>query len=89
MKMKSFAILATSGLLAAGLSYGVPALADDTSTSGQSMQQSSPSDNNAQNPSTDTSQGNSSSSDMNNNSGTSNTDEGTPERDSATGDDDY
>jgi len=88
MKMKSFAILATSGLLAATFAYAVPALADDTT--GQSMQQSSPSDNSMQNQSNDNSQaGSSSSTDMNNSGSTTNTDEGTPERDSATGDDDY
>ena len=79
MKMKSLAILALSGVLAASVAYIAPAIADDTS--GHSMQ--NPSDNNMQNSgSTDNT--------MNNASDPSNIgspDQGSP--DTATGDDDY
>ena len=43
MKMKSFAIFATSGLLVGAVSYAVPALADDMS-GGQGTQQAAPSE---------------------------------------------
>ena len=89
MKMKSIAIFAISGLLAASCAYIAPAFADDTTPSaGQSMQM--PADNNSsssmpnQNSSAPpTAQGGG---DMNNNN-SSTTDEGSP--DTATGDDDY
>ena len=93
MKIKSFAMLAMSGLVAASFAYIAPAMADDSSNMGgttdQSTQaapsQSTPSDNNMQN------QNNSgSSSDMNSGSSSSSStgsDEASP--DTATGDDDY
>jgi hypothetical protein len=95
MKVKSFAILATSSLLAAAFTYAVPALADDMAPSAQEMQQSL-----ADNSSTTTQNANPTQNDLNSNtnSATSNsaannqptiTDEAAPERDSATGDDDY
>ncbi len=89
MKMKSLAILAMSGvLLAASVAYVAPAMADDTSNAGQSMQQTPSqapsSDNSMQNQGQDQSQSNTGSQgDMNNNS----SDQGSP--DTATGDDDY
>ena len=90
MKMKSFAMIALSGLLAASFTYVSPAMADDanTNSNGQSMQ-SAPSDNG-----TPSQQGDSSSSSETTNnsntgssSNTGSTDEGSP--DTATGDDDY
>jgi hypothetical protein len=97
MKMKSFAVLAMSGLLTAAFAYSVPALADDTST-GQSMQSTSPaSTDNSQgqsgNASTDNSMNGTTtnSGDNTSSTGTGTTtgtgDEGNP--DTATGDDDY
>ena len=99
MKMKSFAMLAMSGLMATSIAYVAPAMAEDDtgSNGGQSMQ--TPSDNGMQNPGgnnqnnpgslNDSSSDNSN--DMNNSNnmgGSSNsTDEGSP--DTATGDDDY
>lgn len=95
MKMKSFAVLATSGLMAALFAYAMPAIAEDATSSGQSMQ-AQPSDNNAQNPSSNAPQGSGSSSQSDTNIGSPNspsnpssTDENAPEKDSATGDDDY
>lgn len=114
MKMKSFALLAASGLLATTFAYAAaPATADDAAFGAQSTQQNTLSDNigqsvpqntlsdnssmqnNMQNPNTDNSQTNSTpstdtnSSDATNSSGANSSDAGTPERDSATGDDDY
>lgn len=95
MNIKSFAMLAMSGLLAASCAYIAPAMADDTSTpsSGQSMQ--APADNSAQSGNGMQNNG-SSQGDMNSNnnggsnssgSSSSSSDEGSP--DTATGDDDY
>jgi hypothetical protein len=85
MKMKSLAMLAMSGLLAASFAYVAPAMADDMSNSGQSTQ--APSDNTQNNvgatPSDNSMGGNSNS----NTGNTGSTDEGSP--DTATGDDDY
>ena len=81
MKMKSFAALAMSGLLAASFAYVAPAMADDMSNSNGMSSMPAPSDNgmpNSGNP-TETSP-----SSMNN---VGSSDEGTP--DTATGDDDY
>jgi hypothetical protein len=93
MKMKSFAMLAMSGLLATSFGYVAKAMAegDASSNNGQSMQ-TVPSDNNMQNPGSSSQNNSGSSSDMNNNSNnngssSSGTDEGSP--DTATGDDDY
>lgn len=96
MKMKSFAMLAMSGLLTASIAYVAPAMADDLTNSGQSMQ--APSDNSTQN---QNNAGSAPSDNMNNNTGTSpndnmnnnnngssnSSDQGSP--DTATGDDDY
>ncbi|RDI42714.1 hypothetical protein [Aquicella lusitana] len=80
MKMKSFAMLAMSGLLAASVAYVAPAMADDSSDTNVGSLQSAPSDSAMQN------QG-SSQNDMSANGSSSGSDEGTP--DTATGDDDY
>lgn len=86
MKMKSLAMLAISGALAASFAYVAPAMADDTSNNGQSMQ--APSDNGMQNNSSQNTGSSPSDNSMNNNSNsTSGSDEGSP--DTATGDDDY
>lgn len=85
MKMKSFAMLVMPGLFAASLAYIAPAMADDmNSGSGQSMQQSAPSDNNSMGSGMSPTNDNSNS-DNSGNSGS--TDQGSP--DTATGDDDY
>lgn len=92
MKMKSFALLAVSGLLASALGYAVPAMADDMSSGGTSMQATTPSTTDTQNqnnaaapaPSNDNS---SNSSTENPTSGSSSSDEGNP--DTPSGDDDY
>lgn len=76
MKIKSFAMLAISGFIAASMAYMTPALADD-STNGQSMQAPA-----------DTQMPNSSMPSNNDaNSNNNNSDDATP--DTATGDDDY
>lgn len=83
MKIKSFAVLAMSGLLATSFAYVAPAMADDMSNSG-SMQAPSDSSNMANN-----TQGGVTPTDMspNNMGNVGSTDEGSP--DTATGDDDY
>ena len=96
MKMKYFAMLALSGLLAASCAYIAPAMAEDANN-GQSMQppaDNTPNSNVMQSPSqSDNQNGNNSdntSSDQNNNPGNSSvnpSDDGGP--DTATGDDDY
>lgn len=81
MKMKSFAALAISGLLAISFAYAAPAMADDMSNNNGMSSMPAPSDNDmptSGNP-TDTSAAT--------NSNIGSTDEGTP--DTATGDDDY
>lgn len=90
MKMKSLAMLAMSGFVAASVAYVAPALADDAST-GQAMQ--SPADNAMQSPGDNN--GGQSGNAQNNvgsaqdmSSPSSNSDDaGSP--DTATGDDDY
>lgn len=77
MKMKSFAMLALSGLLAASIVYTAPAMADDQNMNDQSTQQSA-----TDNMNTGSTQHNDN---MNNND--SNSDQGVA--DTATGDDDY
>ena len=86
MKMKSFAMLAMSGLLAASLGYAAPVLADDTSNGDQATQQNvdNSSTDQAQATDNDASQSDSSS---NTSGSASSTDGGSP--DTATGDDDY
>jgi hypothetical protein len=51
MKMKSFAMLATSGLLAGYIAYIAPAMADYTNASNPPVQQSTPADANGAAPS--------------------------------------
>ncbi len=93
MKMKSFAVLAFSGLIAASIANIAPAMADDMSNSnGQTMQ--TPPDDNVQNqnsptttPPTDSMNNNSNPGNNNNGNTGSTTDQGSP--DTATGDDDY
>ena len=83
MRIKSFAMLAISGLLAASLSYIAPAMADDMGNTNPSGQTAAPdaNTNNANNT-------NSSGTDNGTNTGSANsTDQGGP--DTATGDDDY
>jgi hypothetical protein len=90
MKMKSFAMLALSGLLTASLAYIAPAMAEDMNNNGSTMQ--APSDTNS---GASSSQGSDntggSSSDQNSSGGAgsqgSSSDQGSP--DTATGDDDY
>lgn len=89
MNMKSFAMFAMSGLLAASFAYVAPAMAQ--SSTGSSMQQPAPSDN-SQNSGSQNGSGTSQGSDnsMNNdntNNSNSSSDQGSP--DTATGDDDY
>lgn len=87
MKMKSFAMVAMSGLLAASFAYVAPAMADDAIDAGQSAQTGT--DNTMQNQTPAAMPSNNSaptSADMNA-SGGGNADEGSP--DTATGDDDY
>jgi len=92
MNMKSFAMLAMSGLLVTSFAYIAPAMADDAGNNGQSMQQPTPSDNGMQDQNGGSQNGSSanqgSDNTMNNDSGSSNSvDQGSP--DTATGDDDY
>ena len=86
MKIKSFAMVAVSSLLAASLAYVAPAMADDSTGSSDNNQtmQSTPSDNTGANNT------GSSPSDMGgaNSGGSQSTDEG-GSPDTATGDDDY
>lgn len=86
MKLKSLAILATSGLLVAALSYAVPALAEEAA--GDQTVQGTATDNNSKG---SDEQGNATTTDSDNKSstdtGSSSSDEGSP--DTATGDDDY
>ena len=89
MKMKSFAMLAVSGFLAASCAYIAPAMADDMSDNGQQMQaapsdmQSGAGDNMSSN--NNLAMGSSNSMSSGNSSG--GTDQASP--DTATGDDDY
>lgn len=90
MKMKSFAMLAMSGLLTASFAYIAPAMADDAGGGNQSMP--APSDNGMQNQSNDMSNMNNNPSNdnmnnPNNSTSGSSSDSGMP--DTATGDDDY
>lgn len=89
MKMKSFAMLAMSGLLTASFAYIAPAMAEDTSNVGQAMD--APSDNGMQqndmNQNNDMTQNNPSGDMSNTNNPGSSNDSGMP--DTATGDDDY
>ena len=91
MKMKSFAMLASSGLLAGYIAYITPAMADYTNASNPSMQQSNPADNAGQNmadPNNTSNSDQNMNDNSNNNSSNNNSDQqGTP--DTATGDDDY
>ena len=97
MRMKSFAMLAMSGLLAASLVYVAPAVADDNTSGNTGATQAAPADNSTQNQNNATSgnigsdnsgmSGTQSPSDNNSNSSGSSSDEGSP--DQATGDDDY
>lgn len=98
MKMKSFAMLATSSLIAAAFTYAVPAMADDMSN-GLTTQQDTTTDSNStptagtdmQSSSTATPSdtAGSTTTGISTGSGTTNssTEEGSP--DTATGDDDY
>lgn len=83
MKMKSFAMIAVSGLLSASFAFAAPATADDSATAEQSM--TTLSDNSMQNQ--NSSQQNNTNSAFDVSSNTNTTDEGSP--DQATGDDDY
>lgn len=95
MKMKSFAMLAASGLLAASLVYAAPVLADDTAgdqpmqmssdSAGMPGQGSAPQDNAGA--SSDMMNNTGASSDTNASSSAGGSDEASP--DTATGDDDY
>lgn len=83
MKMKSFAMLALVALLTASFAYIAPALADDVTNNGQTMEP--PTDNGAEN---DMNQNNNLGDGMNNpSSNSASSDTGMP--DTATGDDDY
>ncbi len=82
MRMKSFAILAMTGLTAASLAYVAPAMADN----GSSMQAPSSDSTSTQNGS-GTSQGSDNSMGSDNSSSSGSSDQGSP--DTATGDDDY
>jgi hypothetical protein len=90
MKMKSFAMFAMTGLLAASCVYIAPAMADDMNNGGQptqaapSDQASVPSD--MQNGGA-MSQGSDNTGGNNNSGSNNNTDQASP--DTATGDDDY
>jgi hypothetical protein len=91
MKMKSFAMLALSGLLTASLAYIAPAMAEDMNNNGSTMQQA-PSDTNSGAGSSQGSDNMGGSNDQNNSGGAagsqgSSSDQGSP--DTATGDDDY
>ncbi len=96
MNMKSFAIVAVSGLLAASLAYVAPAMADDMSNNGTTMQ--APADNSNpggagasqggdNNMGNNGGTGGSSDQGATGSSGNNNSDQGSP--DTATGDDDY
>jgi hypothetical protein len=96
MKMKSFAVLALSGLLTASFVYVAPAMAQDMNNNGSTMQ--APSDNTGNSSAAGMSQGNgseqgaASATDQNGTNGSNgtnpgSTDQGSP--DTATGDDDY
>lgn len=86
MKIKSFATLAVSGLIAGYVAYVAPAMADYSNVSNPSMQTNSPDNNNNQN--NPNSQNNSPSVNQNLNNNPNNVDQqATP--DTATGDDDY
>jgi len=88
MKIRSFAMIAMSGIMAASLAYVAPVMADD-SAAGQSMEQAPASTDNG----ASQAQGNSDApaatapDSSTGNSGSSAPDQATP--DTATGDDDY
>lgn len=90
MKIKSFALLAMTGLLAASCAYIAPAMADDTNNGGAqaapSDQLSAPAEMSNSSPQTNDNMSMNMSAD-NNSGGNNNTDQASP--DTATGDDDY
>lgn len=88
MKLKSFATLAASGLLAGYVAYITPAMADYTNATNPSMQQSNPADNNQTDQNNNQANYPNQSTNQNTNSTDPNADQqATP--DTATGDDDY
>jgi hypothetical protein len=85
MKIKSLAMFAMSGLLAASIAYVAPAMAADDNDMGQSSQQAADAQNSGDQGATTNDSSSTGNSNSSSNSSTS--DQGSP--DTATGDDDY
>jgi hypothetical protein len=90
MKMKSLAMIAMSGLVAASFAYVAPALADDMNNGTTDSSQPSAAPENAMQNQGNTSQDNNNSgATQGDNANTGSSDEGSPDTATGSGDDDY